>query len=73
MKIKFHENISRSLVKAITYRIVILTSDSIIVFALTHRFDITVGVVLFSNFASSFLYFIHERAWNAIHWGKSKK
>jgi len=71
--IKFHERVSRSLVKAITYRILIITSDTIVVFFLTHRIDITLGVVLFTNVASSLLYFFHERIWNAIHWGKMKR
>jgi uncharacterized membrane protein len=65
-----HEKVSRSLIKAITFRIVVLTSDSIIIFAITHRLDVTLGVVIFSNISSSLLYFLHERFWNNIHWGR---
>jgi uncharacterized membrane protein len=73
MKAKFHERISRSFVKAITYRLAILTSDAIIVLAITHRFDTTIGVVVGTNIASTLMYVIHERVWNKIHWGKAKK
>ena len=69
----FKEKPGRSLTKAITFRILILISDGIIIFAVTRRYDITLGVMLFSNIASTVLYFFHERAWNNIHWGKHKK
>lgn len=72
MKTKFYEHVGRSIVKAITFRILIIISDSIIIFTITHRYDVTIGVIFFSNLASTMLYFLHERAWNAIHWGKQK-
>jgi uncharacterized membrane protein len=68
----FFEHNKRSLVKAITFRGIILISDAVIIFVLTHRYDIVVGVIVFSNIASTILYFIHERIWNKIHWGKSE-
>jgi uncharacterized membrane protein len=69
----FHENHTRSIVKALTYRALIVFSDSIIVYLITKRFDITVGFVAVSNLVSTVLYFGHERAWNRIHWGKSHR
>lgn len=71
MATKFHENIKRSIIKALTFRFLILCSDSTIIFAIIRRFDQTVGVIFFSNLASTILYFIHERIWNKIHWGKT--
>ncbi|MBX4206098.1 DUF2061 domain-containing protein [Candidatus Microgenomates bacterium] len=73
MKVKYHEKVERSVVKAITFRILILIADSIVIYALTKRVDITAGVVFVSNISSTILYFIHERAWNNIHWGKKVK
>ena len=70
---KFHENVTRSLVKAISFRTMVLLADGIIIFAITKRYDITLGVVLFSNFSSTILYFLHERFWNGVHWGKINK
>lgn len=73
MATKFHENVKRSIVKAITFRTIILCSDGIIVYAITKRFDIALDVIFFSNLASTVIYFLHERLWNNIHWGKEKR
>ncbi len=72
MKTKFYEHTGRSVVKALTFRVLILISDGIIIFAVTRRYDITLSVMLFSNLASTILYIIHERIWNTIHWGKHR-
>ncbi len=69
----FHEHISRSLVKALTYRLLIIISDGAIVYALTRRWDITAGVIGVSTVANTILYVFHERAWNSVHWGKEKR
>lgn len=71
--VNFNEHTKRSLVKAVTFRIIILISDGIIIFSITHRYDVALAVIFFSNFASTILYFIHERVWNKIHWGKEEK
>jgi len=68
---KFYEIAKRSILKAITFRLVILIADSLIIFFLTHRYDVTIAVVLISNFSSTILYVAHERVWNKIHWGKN--
>lgn len=66
----YHEHVKRSVAKALTFRAVIIISDLIIVYAITHRFDLTLGVLFFSNIASTTIYFFHERFWNTVHWGK---
>jgi uncharacterized membrane protein len=66
----FHEKHSRSIAKAFTYRLLIIIADSVIVFLLTRRWDLVAGFVIISNIYSTVLYFIHERIWNDIHWGK---
>jgi uncharacterized membrane protein len=73
MKVTFHERLSRSVVKAITFRVIIITADIIIVMAITHQYDITFSVVVGTNVASTLLYLLHERIWNKVHWGKAKK
>jgi adenylylsulfate kinase len=60
----------RSIVKAITYRAIIMCSDGLIIFFLTHRYDLALGVILFSNLASTILYIAHERFWSRINWGR---
>ncbi|MFA5894221.1 MAG: DUF2061 domain-containing protein [Candidatus Shapirobacteria bacterium] len=70
-KKKFSENLTRSIIKSITFRILIICSDSIIIYSISHRLDLTLGVIFFSNLASTILYFIHERTWNSVHWGRN--
>ena len=60
----------RSLMKAITFRALILCSDTVVIFLITHRWDTTAGLVIATNLASTTLYFIHERIWNRIQWGR---
>lgn len=64
------EKNTRSLVKAITFRAAIMVADFIVVFAITRRYDITIGVMLATNFLSTIIYYGHERVWNGIRWGK---
>ena len=62
----------RSLVKAITFRALILCSDAILIFLITRRWDMTAGLVIVTNIASTTLYFIHERIWSRIGWGRAE-
>ncbi|HUD19119.1 MAG TPA: DUF2061 domain-containing protein [Patescibacteria group bacterium] len=68
-----HSTTSRSVVKTIVYRFLIICSDGIIIYALTHKVVLTLSVIGLSNIASTLLYFLHERAWSRITWGLSKK
>lgn len=70
---KFYENYKRSLLKTISFRLIIMVADFIIIMLITKRYDIALGVLLFSNLSSTVFYFIHERLWNGIHWGKEHK
>jgi len=67
-----HEHAKRSFAKSITFRITIIISDTIIVLALTHRYDLAAGFVILTNLASTLIYYLHERAWAYIHWGRQK-
>ena len=70
---KSYVQTKRSLVKAITFRILILCSDTIVIFLITHRWDTTAGLVILTNLASTTLYFFHERIWNRIQWGRTSR
>ena len=59
----------RSLVKAFTYRIVIIILDFSVIYLLTHRVDVAVGFMIVSNIYTTAAYFLHERIWNRIRWG----
>jgi len=69
----FTERWSRSLVKAITYRVIILILDFTAVYLLTGRSDVALGFMLISNVYTAVAYFGHERIWNSISWGKVNK
>lgn len=71
--VKFHERVSRSLVKSLTFRCVVIISDFFVIFFITHKYALTIGVVIATNSSSMVLYFLHERMWNVIHWGKEKR
>lgn len=65
-----HEQHSRSIVKAISYRILSILVDTIFVYAITRKVDMTLGIVVITNTYSTFLYYIHERVWNKLHFGR---
>ncbi len=64
------ESQKRSLVKAITYRILIIILDFVAVYLLTGKVAIAVSFMVVSNLYTAVAYYIHERAWNKINWGR---
>ena len=66
------ESRTRSLIKAITYRVVIIICDFVAVYFFTRRIEIAVGFVIISNIYTTVAYYFHERIWNNIKWGKKK-
>lgn len=66
-----HAQNRRSLVKAVTFRLTVFCSDFVVVFLLTHRWDVATGLVFATNLASTTLYFFHERIWDRISWGRT--
>jgi uncharacterized membrane protein len=70
MKAHFHEHHSRSLVKTITYRILIVLSNGAVVYIVTGDSKFTYEIMGYSTLISTAIYYFHERIWNSIHWGK---
>jgi len=68
---KFYEKTGRSIFKAITYKILIVVANSTIIYTLTGNVDLTVNVLILTTIVSVVLYYLHERLWNKVHWGKS--
>lgn len=67
---KFSEKTERSLLKTLTFRILIILLDTATLLYLTKRIDITLHVISVSTLIHTLVYFLHERYWNNIHWGK---
>jgi len=64
------ETFSRSIVKTLSYRVVILILDFTSIYLFTGQVKIAVGFMIVSNTYSTFGYYFHERIWNKIKWGK---
>ncbi len=59
----------RSILKSVTFRIVVLISDFVIVMLITHRYDFAIGVIIATNLGSAVFYYLHERVWSRVKWG----
>ena len=73
--VKYHlyEHWSRSLAKAVSYRILMVILDFVLLYVLTNRIDIAVSFSLISAFLTSVAYYAHERVWNRIGHGRRKR
>ncbi|HXU27770.1 MAG TPA: DUF2061 domain-containing protein [Bacteroidia bacterium] len=64
------ETLSRSIVKTISYRVVILILDFVSIYLFTGQIKVAVGFMVVSNIYTTIGYFFHERIWDKIKWGK---
>lgn len=63
----------RSIIKTLTYRFLIIVSNFTLAFILTKSLDVATKVAGLTFIINTIIYFLHERAWNKILWGKKKK
>ncbi|MGO9673252.1 MAG: DUF2061 domain-containing protein [Methylocella sp.] len=59
----------RSLTKAITYRLIIMTLDFVMIYIFTGAIHVAAGFMIVSNIYTSIAYILHERFWAKIQWG----
>jgi len=64
------ETRTRSLVKAIVYRITMLVVASLIIYDITRNILQSVKLSAVYFFGAAIIYYIYERAWNMVSWGK---
>lgn len=64
------ETLRRTLVKTISYRVVILILDFISIYLFTGKIKVALGFMIVSNVYTTLGYFFHERIWDKIKWGK---
>lgn len=64
------ETKKRSLIKGVSWRVVATTTTIAIVYIFFGRLDLAIAAGILESFAKIFLYFIHERAWQKIKFGK---
>lgn len=70
MNIKPVETHNRSLVKSVSYRVVSVMVDAIVAYYFTRNVALSAGIVIFVDAYSTLIYYLHERAWAHIHWGR---
>jgi uncharacterized membrane protein len=64
------EENKRSIGKTISWRIVATTTTMIVVYIFTGELLLSLGVGVVEASAKMVFYYLHERAWNKIKWGK---
>ena len=60
----------RSFLKTISWRLVATVITAVVTLALTGRIDYAVTVGLGDTFVKFFIYFLHERMWSRIRFGR---
>ena len=63
---------SRTVAKAISWRIIATITTMTAVYIFTGEWLITIGVGVVEVVAKIRFYYLHERIWNKISWGKEK-
>jgi uncharacterized membrane protein len=61
--------VRRSLVKALTYRLLIMVLDFTTLYILTDKVHIALSFMLASNLYTTVAYIVHERIWSRVTWG----
>jgi adenylylsulfate kinase len=64
------ETLRRSVVKTVSYRLTILIMDFTCIYLFTGKVKIALGFMIVSNIYTTIGYFLHERVWDKIKWGK---
>ena len=68
--VKNSEKAARSIVKAISWRIVGTLDTILISWFITGEIALALSIGLVEVVTKMLLYFFHERVWNLINWGK---
>jgi uncharacterized membrane protein len=67
------ESSSRSLAKAVSYRILGSTGTALIVLIFSGNLKLSLGAGALDMVLKISLYFVHERIWNYIPYGRPKR
>jgi len=63
----------RSLIKAISWRIVATLTTILLVFAFTGNLVLSSGVGIIEFSLKPLIYYVHERIWNMSNFGRERK
>ena len=70
MKVVSCETHHRSIIKSVSYRAISVVADFAAAYFFTRDIAISTGIILIVEFYSTLLYYLHERAWAHIHFGR---
>ena len=63
----------RTLVKTLTWRVIALVTTIVVVYIYSGKAKESVVIGLIANFLKMLFYYVHERVWNRIVFGKIKE
>ncbi len=72
IKASLGETHSRTVLKAISWRVIATLTTMTIVYLFTREIKDAFGVGFFDIIAKMSFYYLHERTWGRIAWGKRK-
>lgn len=66
-----NESNARSIVKTITWRLTGSGATFLISYLMTSNFSIAGTIATIQMTSNTILYYVHERIWNVLKWGKN--
>lgn len=60
----------RTIIKTITWRIIATLTTVLVIYLWTDNWSLALGSGLIANALKTIFYYIHERIWNLIHFGR---
>lgn len=64
------DSLSRSVLKTALYRVLMFLVTFAVAFILTDNVTASVGISIGANFIKTITYFLYERVWSRIGWGR---
>lgn len=61
---------SRTFLKTMSWRVIATTTTMVLVFLFTGSLTLSLGLGAVEVVTKMMFYYLHERAWNSVAWGK---
>ena len=68
--VRMRETRKRSLVKAITYRVIVTVVAFLLAYHYTESVEASLQIIVYYYLGSVIIYFLHERLWERVRWGR---
>ncbi len=68
----YHETKARSLAKTVIWRVVATLTTLVTVYFYTGKLSESIKITTVAALISMVAYYIHERIWNNVEWGKKE-